>query len=245
MKIKYLYILSLISLLAFSSCETLRYGMANVSEPTSFTAKPVYNDTSSIEKKATYVSGEFADSGDGAYQPDDRSSFFTGKVYSSVVRKAFDYSYGAYAYYGTYDVQNVQNFNGKKGFHGFGIFHEGNARIGKRVKWLHIGYRVNLWYEGGEFDQFRRDADQFQNFDNLHPQKVNVYLGFQQKFVLFENFGTYYNVGGIWRMKNPEATPLIGGGLFLSYDCCAFDIGANISPELAYLNFAFHYKLSK
>jgi len=217
--------------------------MANVSEPTSFTAKPTYNDTSSVEQQAVFITAKFSDSGGAGYQPDDRSSFFTVKAYKSVVRKRYDYSFGGHTYFGSYDVQGAAPFNGQKGFYGAGLFHDGNLRIGTRRKWLHLGYRVDLWYEGGEFDQFRDQARNLNNFEDIHPQNLNIYFGFQHKFIFAKRFGTYSNFGALWGINNIEATPLVGGGLFFAYDCCVFDVGGNVSPELSYLNFSFHYKL--
>lgn len=241
---KYHVLLLVIMLSASSGCAT-RYGIGNVSDHTSHLAKPNYTDTSSVIQKAVFISGKYANSGPDAYQEGENTQLFTVKAYKSVVYKSHDFSFGGFGYYGDYKVENVPGLNGQKNLYGLGLLHEGNFRIGKKRKGFHAGYRMSLWYEDGAYDQFRRDFDDLgDDFVNLHPQRTNLYLGFQLKGFFTNQTGLYFSSGMISALNNPEATPLYGFGLFTSEKRWTFELSSNYSTELFYGGLSVHYNLT-
>ena len=206
------------------------YASANLGTAMNYVPKPVY------EKKdttAVYVGGAYSHTFRGAYSTEDQIDMGQLSLHKSITSKNYNLAYGGIAHLGSYRASyipfdtNLQNaaasIAGDKLFWGLGAFAEANLNINSDdLDFRVIGISGSIYYEGGEFAEYRSQLDQlttslgnsFDEVGDLHPNSVTYEIAFNSELILktnSANFGVKASIGAI---KGHEQANVIAGTTF-------------------------------
>jgi hypothetical protein len=190
-----------IAFIVQSCTQTLYYGPAMLGGESRYQAKPHHTDSS---RSKHYVSAGFHHNFKEGYQHDEASRFGTANYHFGLSRKNFSFAGGVGGYFGDYYPKAWDPTYGRKEFWGASATSEFqlNVPLGND-NFKIIGFRQSIFYEGGPYYSFRKEAAQRSSsiinyserhllynssFTSEYEIKQNAY-----RFGLYGTFGVNYD----------------------------------------------------
>lgn len=204
------------------------YASANLGAAMTYAPAPAYRGS---DTTATYVGGSYGSTfNNGAYDTDDKIDIGQVMVHRAKVGQNYTFVYGGLGHFGNYTARyntidpNLQlradSINGNKNFWGLGAFTELNLAISSETfDYRILGMQVAVYYEGGQYFDYRKVLDNlgsttnlgFDEVNNLHTSNWTYGLGFNSEFIIKTDHADIGARADFGYIKGGREANVIGG----------------------------------
>ena len=152
------------------------YGNAIASSDQHYLPKPLYKGVPVAAVYATATAQEGV-----VYHKGEQNRLYMGQVHRAHSGNAHYFAYGAFGYKGNYTVhldpaRAQGRFDGPKEYHGYGLRADGGYAVKLGAMWLRVGGGMAWSREMGAYASFRKQAQQADLIQDLHPKPSTITL---------------------------------------------------------------------